>query len=94
MGIHEIRNEIAQIDSEIVELIRKRQSLAGKIAHEKVKAGRPPVDPEQRDQVIGRAVETAVELGIDPAGVREIFTYLVRMSEDKQRGCMGDGNLP
>ncbi|RQD81782.1 MAG: chorismate mutase [Methanocalculus sp. MSAO_Arc2] len=94
MGIHEIRNEIAQIDAEIVELIRKRQSLAGKIAHEKVKAGRPPVDPEQRDQVIGRAVETAVELGIDPAGVREIFTYLVRMSEDKQRGCMGDGNLP
>ncbi|MCP1661514.1 MAG: chorismate mutase [Methanocalculus sp. MSAO_Arc1] len=94
MGIQEIRDEIEKIDAEIVELIKKRQSLAGKMAHEKVKAGRPPVDPDQRDQVIGRAVETAVELGIDPAGIREIFSHLVRMSEDKQRGCMGDGNLP
>jgi hypothetical protein len=44
--------------------------------------------------VIARAVDRAVEAGIDPTGVREIFNRLVLMSEEKQRGCMGDGNLP
>ncbi|GAA5261476.1 chorismate mutase [Methanocalculus sp. MC3] len=94
MTIDEIREEIATIDAGIVDLIKRRQSLAGMMAHEKVKAGRPPVDPAQREQVIARAVDRAVEAGIDPTGVREIFNRLVVMSEDKQRGCMGDGNLP
>ncbi|MCQ1539084.1 chorismate mutase [Methanocalculus taiwanensis] len=94
MTIDEIREEIATVDTEIVDLIKKRQSLAGLMAHEKVRAGRPPVDPAQREQVIARAVDRAVEAGVDPAGVREIFLRLVQMSEDKQRGCMGDGNLP
>lgn len=94
MGINEIREEIAMVDAEIVDLIRKRQSLAGKMAQEKVKAGRPPVDPKQREQVIARAVERAAEAGIDPTAIREIFTNLVVMSEQKQKGCMGDGNLP
>ncbi|MCP1715927.1 chorismate mutase [Methanocalculus alkaliphilus] len=94
MGITEIREEIARVDMEILELIRKRQSLAGMMAQEKIKAGRPPVDPDQRGQVIARAVDVAVEAGIDPSGIKEIFTRLVLMSEQKQSGCMGDGNLP
>ena len=94
MGINDIREEIAVVDAEIVGLIKRRQSLAGKMAQEKVREGRPPVDPKQREQVIARAVDQAVLAGIDPVAIREIFTNLVMMSELKQKGCMGGGNLP
>ncbi len=36
----------------------------------------------------------AVESKIDPVAVQKIFEILIAMSEDRQRECSGEGNLP
>jgi chorismate mutase len=44
--------------------------------------------------VLESVFEQATELRIDPVAVQKIFEMLIAMSEDRQRECSGDGNLP
>jgi chorismate mutase len=36
----------------------------------------------------------AVEAKIDPVAVQNVFSILIAMSEERQKECQGDGNLP
>jgi chorismate mutase len=44
--------------------------------------------------VLTRAFDRAVEAKVNPVSVQQIFHTLVEMSEERQRECQGDGNLP
>lgn len=94
MKIEEIRRLIAEVDAKILELIAQRQELAGKLAVLKYREGQPIVDEKQRAIVMKAALDRAVELQINPQYIREIFRILIEMSEERQRGCSGEGNLP
>jgi len=82
------------IDREIIRLISRRQQIAGKIARLKREAGIPIHDAVQAEEVLRRAFDQAAEEKIDPVSVRNIFSILVTMSEERQRECLGNGNLP
>ncbi len=94
MTIEEIRRSISEIDGRILELIAERQKLAAGLATLKYREGLPIVDEKQRMAVLHAAMDRAVELQINPLHVREIFSILIEMSEERQRGCTGEGNLP
>lgn len=94
MSLEEVRAEISRVDTEIIRLIAHRQDLAGKIARIKIASGIPVHDPHRAAEVLGSAFDQAVELRIDPVSVQKIFEQLIAMSEDRQRECSGDGNLP
>lgn len=94
MRIEEIRRLIAEVDGKILALIAERQELAGKLAVLKYREGQPIVDEKQRAIVMQSALDRAVELQINPQYVREIFKILIEMSEERQKGCSGEGNLP
>jgi len=94
MPIDMLRDEITQIDHKIVKLIAQRQKLAGRIAQAKHVAGVPIHDETRRKAVLEDAFNTAVEEKINPVFVQQIFAILVEMSEEKQRECSGEGNLP
>jgi chorismate mutase len=94
MTLDAVRNEIQQIDEQIVDLIALRQRLAGQIAHFKYEAGLPIHDEAQRRIVLERTFNYAVESRIDPTAVRKIFEVLIDMNEERQRECSGEGNLP
>jgi Anticodon binding domain len=52
-------------------------------------------DVEGKAAIVLEAVfEKAVESRIDPVSVQKVFDTLIAMSEDRQRECSGDGNLP
>jgi chorismate mutase len=51
-------------------------------------------DDRRTHEVLEHAYNYAVEKGINPLSVRKIFGLLIEMSEEKQRECQGDGNLP
>jgi len=54
-----------------------------------------PVHDEHRTTEVLEAVfNQAVEAMIDPVAVQKIFEQLIAMSEERQRECSGDGNLP
>ncbi|MDD1660860.1 MAG: chorismate mutase [Methanomicrobiales archaeon] len=94
MSLASVREKIDEIDGKIIRLIAERQRLAADMAHLKFREGIPIRDPGQRERVLERAFDRAVEAMVDPVSVQKVFDLLVQMSEDRQQECMGDGNLP
>jgi chorismate mutase len=94
MTLESVRKKIDEIDARLIRLIAERQRLAGEMAHLKFREGVPIRDHGQRDLVLERAFDRAVESKVDPVSVQKIFAILVEMSEERQQECMGDGNLP
>ncbi|HOI59434.1 MULTISPECIES: chorismate mutase [unclassified Methanoculleus] len=94
MSLDAVRNDIREIDEKIVDLVAKRQRLAAEVARIKQEKSLPIHDGPQRKAVLDRVFTYAVESRIDPVAVRRIFEILVDMSEERQRECSGDGNLP
>ncbi len=94
MTLETVRNEISQIDEELLRLMARRMELASRVLEEKRKRDMPISDDRQNELVLKRAMERATELNVDPAGVKEIFSILIRMSIDRQHEMAGEGNLP
>jgi chorismate mutase len=94
MPIDALRAEINGIDEQIIDLIEKRQQIAARIAQAKMAEGLPVRDEKRTREVLEHTYNYAVEKGIDPLSVQKIFALLIEMSEEKQRECQGDGNLP
>ncbi len=94
MSLEKVREEISQIDEELLLLMARRMELASRVLEEKRKRGMPINDDRQNELVLKRAMERATELNVDLAGVKEIFTILIRMSIDRQHEMAGEGNLP
>jgi chorismate mutase len=94
MSLDRIRADISKLDREIIRLIAQRQELAGKIAQIKIHRGVPIHDEQRTAEVLESAFNQAVECKIDPVAVQKIFDILITMSEDRQRDCSGEGNLP
>jgi len=94
MSMETIREEINKVDAHIIRLIAQRQELAGKIAQIKIHGGLPVHDKQRTTRVLDDVFNQAVESKIDPVAVQEIFKILISMSEERQRGFFGEGNLP
>jgi chorismate mutase len=94
MSLEKIRDDITKVDREIIRLIAQRQDCARKIAKIKIHAGMPVHDEHRTAEILESVFEQAVEYKIDPVAVQKIFEQLIAMSEDRQRECFGDGNLP
>ncbi len=94
MSLEKVRAEIANVDGKIIRLIAERQDLAKKVAEIKIREGIAIHDGRQSTKVLASVFDKAVESRIDPVAVQKIFEILIAMSEERQRECSGDGNLP
>ena len=94
MSIESLREEINRIDREIIRLIAKRQAVAGKIVQVKIAGGFPVHDEKRVQEILESSFNYAVEHKIDPVYVQKIIAILIEMSEEWQRECSGEGNLP
>ncbi|KAF5090278.1 chorismate mutase [Methanoculleus horonobensis] len=94
MSLDAVRNDIREIDEKIIDLVAERQRRAAEVARIKQEEGLSIHDPAQRKIVLDRVFTYAVESRIDPVAVRRVFEILIDMSEERQRECSGDGNLP
>jgi chorismate mutase len=94
MSLDTVRAEISRVDTRIIRLIAERQKLAEKIARIKISEGMAIHDQDRTEKVLESVFDQAVESRIDPVSVQKIFEILIAMSEDRQRGFSGDGNLP
>jgi len=92
--LEELRERIASIDAQLIELVAERTKLAERVIAAKRREGSPIRDEEQEEEVLRRAVMLAVERGLDPSLTRKLFGVLIEMSVERQREFMGDGNLP
>jgi chorismate mutase len=85
MTLDELREEIRDIDYELVELIARRTYVADTIAEVKAEKGLPTVDEEQEARVMERAGENAEQFDVDANLVKAIFRLLIELNKVEQR---------
>lgn len=84
MSLDQLRSSIEDTDRTLVKLIAERMKIARQIALEKERQGLPVRIPERAESVLSGVAEESERQGLDPASVREIFSILIRMSEEMQ----------
>ena len=85
MSLDELRDEIQEIDRDIVELIARRTYVADTIARVKDAEGLPTTDERQEDRVMERAGENANRFDVDDNLVKAIFRLLIELNKVHQR---------
>jgi chorismate mutase len=85
MSLDELRQEIENIDQELVELIARRTYVADTIAEVKAQRGLPTTDEDQEQRVMDRAGENAEQFDVDANLVKAIFRLLVELNKVEQR---------
>ncbi|MFW6385298.1 MAG: chorismate mutase [Halodesulfurarchaeum sp.] len=85
MSLDELREEIREIDRDIVELIVRRTYVADSIATVKDHRGLDTVDEDQEQAVMDRAGENAERFGVDSNLVKAIFRLLIELNKVEQR---------
>jgi len=85
MDLDELREEIEEIDRELVELIARRTYVADTIAQVKAREGLPTTDEGQETLVMERAGENADRFDVDANLVKAIFRLLIELNKVEQR---------
>lgn len=85
MDLEELREEIRNIDREIVERIAQRTYVAESIAAVKRERGLPTTDESQEQAVMDRAGANAEQFDVDANLVKAIFRLLIELNKVEQR---------
>ena len=85
MTMDELREEIREVDRELVELIAQRTYVADTIAEVKQEEGLPTTDEDQEQAVMDRAGENAERFDVDSNLVKAIFRLLIELNKVEQR---------
>ncbi|WP_247728498.1 chorismate mutase [Halovivax limisalsi] len=85
MSLAELREEIEEIDQELVQLIARRTYVADTIARVKAEEDLPTTDEDQEDRVMERAGENAARFDVDSNLVKAIFRLLIELNKVEQR---------
>ncbi|WP_207592601.1 chorismate mutase [Halomontanus rarus] len=80
-----LREEIQEIDQDIVELIARRTYVADTIAQVKEEEDLPTTDEQQEARVMERAGENADRFDVDANLVKAIFRLLIELNKVEQR---------
>ncbi len=85
MSLDELREEIQEIDHDLVDLIARRTYVADTIARVKAEEGLPVTDEVQEERVMERAGEYAEAFDVDANLVKAIFRLLIELNKVEQR---------
>lgn len=85
MGLDELREEIREIDEELVELIARRTYVADTIADVKAEHDLPTTDESQEETVMERAGANAEKFDVDSNLVKAVFRLLIELNKVEQR---------
>jgi chorismate mutase len=85
MSLDELRDEIRDIDHDLVELIARRTYVADTIAQVKNEKDLPTTDEAQEQRVMDRAGANAETYDVDANLVKAIFRLLIELNKVEQR---------
>lgn len=84
--LKEVRDVIDGIDRELLDLLARRLELARRAARAKAELGTPVLDPTRESRLLEDRRAWAGEMGIDAAGVEDVFRAVLRLSRRSQGG--------
>ena len=87
--IEDVREEIREIDEQIIKLVAMRGNLAEKILDAKLVDKIKINDEEQKKTVLIRVEREARENNLDENAIRDIFKILIEMNTKRQYELLG-----
>lgn len=84
MSLDHLRQEIDEIDSQLVELLAKRQSVTAKVGEYKKQVGKAIYDPEREASLIGKRRKMAEGLSLNPDLIEDLLRRIMRESYQSQ----------
>jgi chorismate mutase/prephenate dehydratase len=84
MSLDNLRKEIDEIDSRLVELLARRVKIAENIGRKKVDMGQRIEDKEREMSVLEKAKELARKEGLDEADIEAIYQKVIALSRNRQ----------
>lgn len=85
-----IRAELDSLDSDLIQVIKRRLDLGLEAASIKADLGIPMHDPEREERAILQAAQWARASDLPVGEVEEIFRRLISLSRDLQIKSQGD----
>ncbi len=89
MGLLEYRNQLDEIDAEIVRLFEERMSISEKVAEDKIKNGRRVLDREREQQKLA-AVASGTSNEFNEKGIKELYLQIMAISRKRQYQMMDE----
>lgn len=83
-SLKSLRDEIAEVDCALLELLRRRMDLAAEVGRIKAAAGAPIVVRDVEDRVLHRARQNAEACGVSEQVLEAIFAAIIRGSVERQ----------
>ncbi len=84
MVLEKLRDEIDAIDTQLVELLAKRQSITAKVGEYKKQIGKAIYDPEREASLIRKRRQLASDLSVSPDLIEDILRRIMRESYQSQ----------
>ncbi|MBQ9214357.1 MAG: bifunctional 3-deoxy-7-phosphoheptulonate synthase/chorismate mutase type II [Bacteroidales bacterium] len=88
--LNELRFQIDQIDSEIIEILKKRMGISVKIGEYKKAAGMTVLQQQRWDSMMEKYHKIALDNGLDPKPVENIFKQIHQASINIQSNIVND----
>jgi|CXWL01.1.fsa_nt_gi chorismate mutase/prephenate dehydrogenase len=82
--LNSLRQQIADTDRTLLELLRRRMELAAAVGEVKARSGAPVVVRDVEDRVLMRARQHAEACGVSPEVMEAIFQSIMRGSVERQ----------
>lgn len=89
MDLLQIRDQLDQIDREIVRLYQQRMALCEEVARYKIETGKAVLDPERERQKL-EAVAGMVSTSFDKKAIRELYQQMMTVSRRLQLGILAE----
>lgn len=83
--LENLRQKIDKIDSEILQKLAERFSLASKIAKSKTKNNLPIIDKKREKEILKTKRKLAKEMKLDELMIEKIFKVIIRESRNWQK---------
>lgn len=91
VDLNQIRNEIDQVDRQIVELFQQRMELAGEVAASKRESGKAVYDRKRELEKLERLAAMA-DSEFNRHSIEELFIQIMSISRRYQYSILGDRN--
>ena len=92
MDLQECREQLDQIDKEIVELFEQRMAICGEVAEYKIKTGKAVYDGEREKQKL-EAVRQMAHGNYNQIAVRELFAQMMTISRRYQYRLLAEHGM-
>lgn len=84
MILEEIRREIDKIDSDLIQLIKKRLELAVMARNIKIKNNQGLIDLKREKEILIKVTDRCKLLNLNNGKILKIFKLIIQISRDKQ----------